>query len=240
MGKRWLEINAAVVIQHLVELPAGFKSNLSHINTVCVRNCILFILNQTLGRMLQDNALLHVAKIFCSLGNQYITKATAASSGEGEKKSSNYQNELVIILMFLSSTVLKLNTAVLPLVVSDSSTTASSAPSKWGILLDVVYAALLHQSQAVQLAAAWCLRCVGKTLQTELINLLDHTLHKLHHLRGSQDAVNGYSAAVAGLVGCVRLSQLGLPTSKIKVSNQLRTLSPPTMLISCPYCVTSN
>ena len=99
---------------------------------------------------------------------------------------------------------------------------ASLAPdgSNAGPLLELILLALVHASLAVRLAAAWCLRCVAGTLQTQLTTLLDLCLGKLRHFRGAADAVSGYSLAVAALLASARQSQLGLHTSKIKVSGR--------------------
>ena len=120
-----------------------------------------------------------------------------------------------------------------PAQVGDSASLAPDS-SNAGPLMELILSALAHSSLAVRLAAAWCLRCVAGTLQTQLTSLLDLCLARLRHFRGAADAVSGYSSAVAALLASVRQSQLGLHTSKIKVSSEPLPLG---VEAACgPYC----
>lgn len=84
-------------------------------------------------------------------------------------------------------------------------------------LLDTVISVLLHPSAAARLAAAWCLRCVAVAMPAQAAVLLDRCAERLTALKSCPEAVAGYSAAVAALLGAVQHCPLGIPHSKGKV-----------------------
>lgn len=84
-------------------------------------------------------------------------------------------------------------------------------------VLDAVVSILIHPSISVQLAAAWCLRCIAVALPCFLSPLLDRCIERLTALKSSPEAVTGYSFAVAALLGAVRMCPLGIPHCKGKV-----------------------
>ncbi|GAA6076912.1 HEAT repeat-containing protein 5A isoform X1 [Tachysurus ichikawai] len=84
-------------------------------------------------------------------------------------------------------------------------------------MLDTVISVLLHSSLSARLAAAWCLRCIAIALPAQLVLLLDRCLERLNALKSCPEAVAGYSAATAALLGAVQHCPLGIPHSEGKV-----------------------
>lgn len=84
-------------------------------------------------------------------------------------------------------------------------------------VLDAVISIILHPCISVQLAAAWCLRCIAVALPCYLSPLLDSCIERLTAMKSSPEAVTGYSFAIAALLGAVRECPLGIPHGKGKV-----------------------
>lgn len=92
-------------------------------------------------------------------------------------------------------------------------------------MLDTVISVLLHPSLAARLAAAWCLRCIAIALPSLLTVLLDRCSERLNALKSCPEAVAGYSAAIASLLGAVQNCPLGIPHAKSKVRNIQKTVT---------------
>ena len=71
-------------------------------------------------------------------------------------------------------------------------------------LTDILVSVLLHPCLAPRLAAAWALRQLGVASPAHLTPVLDRCIDGLERLKGSAEAVAGYSAAIAALLGAVR------------------------------------
>lgn len=79
-------------------------------------------------------------------------------------------------------------------------------------------AVLIHPCQAARLAAAWCLRCICIAVPSQITPLIDRCIENIDNLRSSPEAITGYSSSLAAVLGSVRLSPLGVPHTKGKVS----------------------
>lgn len=79
-------------------------------------------------------------------------------------------------------------------------------------------AVLIHPCQAARLAAAWCLRCICVAVPSQVTPLIDRCVESIENMRTSPEAITGYSSALAAVLGSVRLSPLGVPHTKGKVS----------------------
>ncbi|KAJ9574541.1 hypothetical protein L9F63_008280 [Diploptera punctata] len=79
-------------------------------------------------------------------------------------------------------------------------------------------AVLVHPCQAARLAAAWCLRCICVAVPSQITPLIDRCVEGIENMRTSPEAIAGYSGALAAVLGSVRLSPLGVPHTKGKVS----------------------
>lgn len=99
---------------------------------------------------------------------------------------------MLLLLPFqeLGSLLHRLGTACLPL----------AGPR----LTDTLLGVLLHPCQAPRLAAAWCLRCLCVAIPGHLTPAIDRCLEALERMKGSAEAVSGYSCAIAALLGAVR------------------------------------
>lgn len=79
-------------------------------------------------------------------------------------------------------------------------------------------AVLVHPCQAARLAASWCLRCICVAVPSQITPLIDRCVDGIENMRSSPEAIAGYSSALAAVLGSVRLSPLGVPHTKGKVS----------------------
>lgn len=75
----------------------------------------------------------------------------------------------------------------------------------------------MHSSSAARLAAAWCLRSITSAVPSQLTPLLERCTDRLEVLKSSPEAIAGYSAAMAALLGSSRNTPLGIPQNRGKV-----------------------
>jgi len=232
MGGVWLEKHLSIVIKHVLDLLASPKTTSSHIDAVYSRKCISFILKTIFRRLFGEpmqivaaRELLLVAKSLCGIKAtkgqdetdwSIVTSSSSSSSSSG---SVNNQHILVCAMLEVGRLVQGVNTAALPLLVGDNTNTnqdVDGSTSSKGILIETLDLVLRSTSMAARLAAAWCMRCVAKALPSQLCSLVTTCLMKLEQFKSNPDAICGYSQALAGLMGNVKTSELGLPSSKAK------------------------
>lgn len=85
-------------------------------------------------------------------------------------------------------------------------------------MLEPVISVLIHPlSAAARYAAAWCLSSIAVALPSHMTMLIDRCTNRMHHLKTSPEAISGYSAALAALLGGVRHTALGIPHARGKV-----------------------
>ena len=84
-------------------------------------------------------------------------------------------------------------------------------------LLDTVFSGLLHPKFAVRLAAAACLRQICVAVPSVLTPLTVKCGEALESYKGSQEAVSGYSAGLAALLGAVSATPNGIPHTRGKI-----------------------
>ncbi|XP_021099488.1 HEAT repeat-containing protein 5A isoform X6 [Heterocephalus glaber] len=214
LGGTWLEKNFAVFLSHILSLVSQShpKATQTHIDTVCCRRCVSFILRATIGGLLGEKAQMAAAKIICqAIWKQKKVVDAVLSEGNletrfGSTDVSASQHMLVCALQELGNLIHNLGTTAAPLL-QDSSTG----------LLDSVISVVLHPSISVRLVAAWCLRCIAVALPCYLTPLLDRCLERLTVLKSSPEAVTGFSFAVAALLGAVKHCPLGIPHGRGKI-----------------------
>ena len=237
-----MERNLAVITKHILELVSQPKTISTHIDAVYSRKCISFILRSVFGRLLGESAQFLAAKHLCQFVSQTVasghpqppkhqsskenlSELQGSTSGEREKdrdkekdRFSLQQHMVICAVLEIGALVYSLNTAALPLVTGESGggTSAQELIQKKPPFLSAINGVLLHQLPAPRLAAAWCMFCVGLALPSQLSTLVDFCLLQLKGSRKSVVAVSGYSYATAALLGTVRSSELGLPSSKAK------------------------
>lgn len=236
MGGAWAEKHLPSLISHVLDLAYHTRTTSTHIDAVYSRKCVSFILRFLCGKLLSESAQLIAAKHLCSLVCQRVaavqgaespvdpqgqspstfSSTSSSSSAAPEKATTILQHLLICSILEVSALVCTLNTAALPLVADENAVdgTGGVASKKAPPLLEALGVVLLHHSRGARLAGAWCLRCVGVALPSQLSRLLDFCLGLM---RGSPGAVYGSAYGMAALMGTVRQSELGMPSAKAKV-----------------------
>ena len=229
MGGVWLEKHLSIVIKHVLNLLATPKTTSSHIDAVYSRKCVSFILETTFRQLFGEptqiiaaRELLQVVKSFCGVkvvkGQDETDWSVVTSSSSSSSASSN-QHILVCAMLEVGRLVQVVNTAALPLLIGDHTSTnldTDGSTTNKGILMETLDLVLKYPSMAARLATAWCMRCVAKALPSQLYNLVSICLTQLEQFKSSPEVISGYSQALAGLLGNVKTSELGLPSSKAK------------------------
>lgn len=241
MGGGWVERNLSVITKHILELVSQPRAISTHIDAVYSRKCISFILRSVFGRLLGESAQFLAAKHLCQFVSQTVApnaqqplryqpsrdnlgeKSELGSSADKDKdkerdRFSLQQHMVICAVLEIGALVYSLNTAALPLVTGEGGggTSPQELIQKKPPFLSAMNGVLLHQQQAPRLAAAWCMFCVGLALPSQLSTLVDFCLLQLKQSQKSIVPMSGYSYATAALLGTVRSSELGLPSSKAK------------------------
>ena len=233
-----MERNLPVITKHILELVSQPRTISTHIDAVYSRKCISFILRSVFGRLLGESAQFLAAKHLCQFVSQTVASSLSqppkrqsskenmseqqgSTSGDRDKEKDRFclqQHMVICAVLEIGALVYSLNTAALPLVTGEAGggTSAQELIQKKTPFLSAINGVLLHQQQAPRLAAAWCMFCVGLALPSQLSTLVDFCLLQLKGSQRSVVAVSGYSYATAALLGTVRSSELGLPSSKAK------------------------
>ncbi|KAG7465627.1 hypothetical protein MATL_G00155510 [Megalops atlanticus] len=212
LGGAWLEANFAALLPLVLELVSHPRATQTAADAVCCRRCVSFILRAALGSLLGEKAQIAAAKEICqAVGRQKRAVDAAMNDGNVELRVSTTdvaasQHVLVCCLQELSSLIQDLGSTAAPLLQDPSA----------GVL-DTVASVLLHPSVSARLAAAWCLRCVAVALPSQASVLLDRCAERLNALKSCPEAVSGYSAAIAALLGAVQHCPLGIPHAKGKL-----------------------
>jgi HEAT repeat-containing protein 5 len=233
LGPAWLERYLTVVLQHLLDLAAQPRAAPTHVDAVYSRQCIAFVLRSLLGKMLGEKQQCAACKELATIIHKHMNSIDP--NPENAKDSSTQetvfsQHLLVCALQELGSLVKSLG----------SSASALLADQGAGVI-DCAIAVLLHPSQAARLAAAWSLQSMATAVPCHLtllidkylmiylmicspvdslpsrVYFLDRCVDALENLRSTPEAVAGYSAALAALIGGVSTSPLGIPHNRGKI-----------------------
>lgn len=235
MGGVWVEKHLSTIARHVLELLTHQKTTGTHIDAVYSRRCVSFILRSVFGKLLGESAQFVAAKHLCQLICRSVASLQKTTSkpeeGDKEKQSENsqtaekelkdqvlLQHMIICAILEIGALVYSLNTAALPLVVGES---GRIVPPKSGRrqppLLEALNHILRYPTPATRLAGAWCMRCIGLALPSQLGVLVDYCLSQLRQGMGSLEAVSGYSFTIAALLATVRFTELGIPAAKAKV-----------------------
>ncbi|XP_030374893.1 HEAT repeat-containing protein 5B isoform X2 [Scaptodrosophila lebanonensis] len=208
MGSVWLERNLGIFLAHVLDLVANPKAACSHVDAVYSRKCINFILRSTIGKMLGEKAQSAACKELIHLVAKQMNSIdfSPENAKDSNQETLFSQHLLVCALHELSSLVIGLGTTAQNLL-SDQSLNA----------IDATCAVLVHPCAAARLAAAWCLRCYCIAVPSQITPLIDRFIEAIEQMRSSPEAIAGYSAALAAILGSVRYSPLGIPHNKGKV-----------------------
>ncbi|KAL1476620.1 hypothetical protein MTO96_036381 [Rhipicephalus appendiculatus] len=204
-----LERHLPVVLSHLLELVGHPRAVQTHVDAVYSRKCVSFALRSVLGKMLGDKAQAAACKDLVQVIVKHLNSDAVLDSNsgkDGQQEVALSQHILVCALQELGCLIETLGTTAVS-TLSDSSIG----------LVETVVSVLIHTSPAARLAAAWCLRCIATAVPAQLTPLLDRCLDQLESLKSSPDAIAGYSAALAALLGAARHTPLGLPHNKGKM-----------------------
>uniref|UniRef100_A0A8C2GMI6 HEAT repeat-containing protein 5A n=1 Tax=Cyprinus carpio TaxID=7962 RepID=A0A8C2GMI6_CYPCA len=205
LGGAWLENHFSCLLSLLMVWVSHARVTQYPADAVSCRCCVSFILRATVGTLLGEKAQIAAAKEICQL----ISKQKRVGNMETRVSPAEVaasQHVLVCALFELGSLLQDLSSTAAPLL-QDTSIG----------MLDTVISVLLHPSASARLAAAWCLRCVAVGMPAQVAVLLDRCAERLNALKSCPEAVAGYSAAIAALLGAVQLCPLGVSHSKGKM-----------------------
>ncbi|XP_063832708.1 HEAT repeat-containing protein 5B-like [Ostrinia nubilalis] len=209
MGGVWLERNMTTFLTHVLDLVANPKAASSHVDAVYSRKCINYILRNTLGSMLGEKAQAAACR---ALAHTLLQQMASIDFNPENAKDCNQetlfsQHLLVCALTEIGELSLQLGTSVQNLI-SDTSLN----------MINAIFSVLEHPCAAARLAAARCARCVCVALPSQLTPLLDACCTALDAPRPTPHHIAGYSAALAAILGAVRLSPLGIPHGRGKIA----------------------
>lgn len=71
-----------------------------------------------------------------------------------------------------------------------------------------------HVTCCVRLSGSWCFHCIGLALPSQLMVLIDYVVAKIRGVRGSADALLGYTYALSALLSTAQHNELGVPSNK--------------------------
>lgn len=207
IGSPWLERNLSSVLNHILELVANPKIATSHVDAVYSRKCVSFILRSILGKLLSEKAQASALKEITLIVTKHLAAMDVSNDVKDYHQETAFsQHLLVCALQEMSSLILGLGT-----------TANNVLAEKTCNLLETVMISLIHPSQAVRLASAWCLRCICVAVPSQCTPLIDRCIECIDMMKNSPEAISGYSYALAAVLGGVNLSSLGIPHSKGKI-----------------------
>ena len=215
LGTKWLDKNLGVMITHLMELLISPKAIASHVEAVCSRKCVTFILNSSITRLMGEKSQRQAIKELISIINKYSQNGTEAETWS----VSDPQHLLICALIQLGSLSENLGTTCSSLLDDPS----------LGIL-DTLISILIYPAQSVRVASAWSIRSICMACPLHLTPLIERCLERLETMRSSPESINGYSLGLSGLFGASRQTPLGIPYKKGKLvfniaEDMLRTAS---------------
>ena len=204
-GTQWLEHHLKLYLTHVLNLVNGqARSVLTHLDAVCSRKCVQFILRSVLGGMLNEKVQIQAARDLLHIIQKCLNSSDLLSE---DKRGLNQQQVLICALYELSFIVKNLNTSASILVgVEDQK------------LVERIFAALMYPNSAVKCASAWCLRTIASALPAMMTPLLDMCMDRLSLIRQPSDALVGYGYACAALLGAVNECPLGVPNLMPKLA----------------------
>ncbi|XP_051502390.1 HEAT repeat-containing protein 5A isoform X1 [Myxocyprinus asiaticus] len=212
LGGSWLETHFSSLLSLLTEWVSHTRATQCPADAVACRCCVSFILRATLGSLLGEKAQIAAAKEICQMISKQ-KRVVDAALHEGNVETRVSPADVAASQHMLVCTLLELGRLL-----QDLSSTAAPLLQDTSIgMFDTVISVFLQPSASARLAAAWCLRCVAVAMPAQLAVMLDRCAERLNALKSCPEAVAGYSAAIAALLGAVQLCPLGIPHSKGKV-----------------------
>lgn len=186
----------------------NFFRNASHVSeALTIRRCISFILRQTIGSLLGENAQTLACKHLGVLLSQYVD---LVSIGTGDNLDSSVDSSdygsgyaIIVILQEISVLVRQIGTSVMSLFTEATG------------IMEHIFKCLTHPLASARYAAAWCLRCIATAVPNLMTPLIDRCLPRLDQLSSSSRAISGFSMALSALLAAsTDSSKLGIPYAK--------------------------
>lgn len=200
-----MERHIPLIAKHVLELVAHPKTTSTHIDAVYSRKCVSFILRYVFSHLLGESAQLAAAGHLTSIATQTVMNIKGASSSlssslkmqksfdekttEGNSSGSDkdkdkmalQQHMVICTVLEIGALVYNLNTAALPVVIGDSVSVMSTDElvRKPPPLLSVLTSVLSLPYLAPRMAGAWCMRCIGLALPSQLTVLVDYCLSQV-------------------------------------------------------------
>ncbi|MCP9264667.1 HTR5B [Dirofilaria immitis] len=202
--------NLVFVIKHLMDVTAKCGS-LAYTNNpiqtaemIYMRRCIGYILRNTVGTILGEQAQIAVCRQFGTILADSINSFADYNLDVGVEKLLGPEvhasaQTAVIILSEISCLVRQIG------------------------IMEPVFACLLHPVQAARIAASWCLRCITISVPSQLTPLIDRCLNRLEHMKNCGDAISGYSFALSALL--VNSAGFTVAEDMIRTASQASSLA---------------
>ncbi|EGT37054.1 hypothetical protein CAEBREN_32553 [Caenorhabditis brenneri] len=213
MGSVWLEQHLNVVCSHLIDLAAkcgqmAYTQNASHVNeALIIRRCISFILRQTVGSLLGENAQTLACKHLGVLLSQCVDLVSIGTADKFDSSvdSSDYESgyTIIVILQEMSVLVRQIGSSVMSLFTEATG------------IMENIFKCLTHPLASARYSAAWCLRCIATAVPNLMTPLIDRCLQRLDQISSAPRAISGFSMALAALLAAsTDSSKLGIPYAK--------------------------
>ncbi|KAJ3163191.1 hypothetical protein HDU86_002360 [Geranomyces michiganensis] len=185
-GPKFVEANYAAIVKSILDISASPKLITSAADAVLMRECCGFLLREAVGKMLSETAQINAVK---ELGNGWLRKWPAVLNTDIAPPDL----ALVCVLNELASLLIDLGPAV---------------AGEEGAIIEPLLKLLGHPSRSVNLALAWCLRCLSAALPSYMPTLIGKLMalvqKDLTHLQGDKPEFLarflGYGNVLAGLI----------------------------------------
>lgn len=153
--------------------------------------------------MLSENAQINACKNFGSLISEALEKMVVSNEDtERIMVDDGISVSCTVALLEISALVRQVNSSIAPLFVEANG------------IQEPLFECVSHPAQMVRLAAAWCLRCVIRSVPTQATPLINLCLVRLRNDRKTSLAIAGFSTALASLTAGSQQTELGIPFQK--------------------------
>ncbi|KAJ3020660.1 hypothetical protein HKX48_000454 [Thoreauomyces humboldtii] len=167
-GPTFIEANYPAIVTSILELSTHPKIVASHAEAIFLRESCGFLLRDTVGKMLSETGQISAIK---ELGNGWLKKWPAVLGTDIAPPDL----ALVCVLNELAALLIDLGPA---------------AAGEEGVIVEPLLKLLGHPSRSVNLALAWCLRCLSAALPSHMPRLIGKLMglvqKDLQHLQGEK------------------------------------------------------
>ncbi|KAI8907094.1 armadillo-type protein [Powellomyces hirtus] len=185
-GPKFVEINYPAIVKSILDLSTHPKLVTTQAEAAFMRESCGFLLREAVGKMLSETAQINAVK---ELGNGWLRKWPAVMGTDVAPPD----HALVCVLNELAALLIDLGPAI---------------AGEEGAIIDPLMQLIGHPSRAVNLALAWCLRCLSAALPSYMPTLIGKLMalvqKDLNHLHGDKPEFLarflGYGNVLAGLI----------------------------------------